>query len=132
MSNRNRSPKNNPDKASIVRLWFLGLFIGGLLAYHGYQTYWDLKINKTEWKTGFHADFPGLPSDMRGEERDWIINKANDENCSCDCGFTLASCLKSDLTCPIRSQNLDRVKNMIMEFHENRSTQPSLFRESGV
>lgn len=119
MSNRNRHRKSKWDRSSYIGLAVFGLAFLGILAYNGYQAYWDVKINRPEWKTGFHADFPGLPSDLPETKRTWVVKKANGEDCSCQCGFTLASCLKGDLTCPIRSRNMERIKALILESQEN-------------
>lgn len=132
MSNRKHLRKNSWDRSSSIGLAALGLVFLGILAYNGYHAYWDLKINKPEWKTGFHADFPGLPADLLEARRAWVVQKANKEPCSCRCGFTLASCLKGDLSCPIRSQNFTRLKELVSESEKTVPSLPQLFRPRGV
>ncbi len=74
-------------------------------------------IKEESLKTKFYENFPGMEmeSSLTDIQKKWAINKANQERCSCDCGYTLASCLKMDLDCPLRESNLTKVKEILRE-----------------
>ena len=38
---------------------------------------------------------------------------ANEARCPCGCGMTVAQCVATDSTCPIREQNVERIKTMV-------------------
>ena len=41
------------------------------------------------------------------------LREANGIRCSCGCGLTLAECIATDSTCPIREPNIQTVKGMV-------------------
>ena len=41
------------------------------------------------------------------------LRAANAARCTCGCGLTLAQCVATDSTCPIRTTNIDRIKAMV-------------------
>jgi hypothetical protein len=43
------------------------------------------------------------------------LKAANAARCSCGCGMTLAQCVATDSTCPVREPNIDRIKTMVRE-----------------
>lgn len=49
------------------------------------------------------------------EERGGLLAKTNQKRCQCRCGMTLAQCINTDRTCPLRRRNLDRVQRMAAE-----------------
>jgi len=81
------------------------------------QAYWSVKTSAPEWKSRRIADFPGIESAsaLPLALREWIIETVNAERCACDCGFTLATCLKNDSDCPLRAKNLERVKELVRQ-----------------
>jgi hypothetical protein len=110
-----KSPKKRKtEKSSWWLLSLAGLLVAGLVANVVYRTFRDIKVQSPEWKTRFHADFPGLEG-LAGPERDRVVKEANREPCPCGCGYTLASCLKGDLNCPIRSKNQAKLREIIRE-----------------
>ncbi len=47
-------------------------------------------------------DLPGFESDnLTDAQRLWLYHEAHREQCSCDCGFTVADCRVEDLSCPV-------------------------------
>lgn len=94
------------------------LLFGAFFVRWVYAIYWEIKTSSPEWKTSFKADFPGLKEAAPdpGEKRAWLVQKANKEFCSCECGYTLAACLKGDLNCPIRDKNMSRIRDMAAEY----------------
>ncbi len=43
------------------------------------------------------------------------LRAANAARCSCGCGLGLAECVSTDMTCPIREGNIDRIKEMVRD-----------------
>jgi hypothetical protein len=57
------------------------------------------------------VDFSALnPAEKRS-----ALQAANNARCTCGCGLTLAQCVATDSTCPIRETNIDRIKTMVRE-----------------
>jgi hypothetical protein len=47
-------------------------------------------------------DLPGFDTgQLTDRQRLWLYHKANLEQCSCDCGMTVAQCRVEDPTCPV-------------------------------
>jgi hypothetical protein len=60
------------------------------------------------------VSFSGLTS----SERRSALQAANREHCSCGCGMTLARCVSTDMTCPLREQNIQSIRTMVREADE--------------
>jgi hypothetical protein len=43
------------------------------------------------------------------------LEAANSARCTCGCGMTLAQCVATDSTCPIRDSNVQRIKTMVTD-----------------
>ena len=41
--------------------------------------------------------------------------EANADRCTCGCGMTLAQCVATDMTCPIRSGNITKIRGMVQK-----------------
>ena len=41
------------------------------------------------------------------------LRAANAARCTCGCGMTLAQCVATDSTCPMRTDNIERIKGMV-------------------
>ena len=57
------------------------------------------------------VDFSNLDS----KEKRTALEAANTARCTCGCGMTLAQCVATDSTCPVRESNIDRIKVMVRE-----------------
>ena len=56
-------------------------------------------------------DFSSLTSDQKHS----ALVEANGARCTCGCGMQLAQCVATDSTCPIRTDNIERIKTMVRE-----------------
>ena len=56
-------------------------------------------------------------SDLTSKEKRTALEAANSARCTCGCGMTLAQCVATDSTCPLRTGNIDRIKGMVAEAH---------------
>jgi hypothetical protein len=54
-------------------------------------------------------------SELKPAEKRSALQAANNARCSCGCGLTLAQCVATDSTCPIRESNIDRIKAMVRD-----------------
>jgi len=50
------------------------------------------------------------------------LRAANQARCPCGCGMTLAQCVSTDSTCPLRTKNIDRIRAMVVEQGKPRSS----------
>src|SRR5438128_642639 len=57
------------------------------------------------------VDFSSLSS----SEKRTALEAANRARCSCGCGMTVAQCVATDSTCPIRDRNIESIKTMVRE-----------------
>jgi hypothetical protein len=57
------------------------------------------------------VDFSNLDS----KEKRAALEAANTARCTCGCGMTLAQCVATDSTCPVREGNIDRIKVMVRQ-----------------
>jgi len=55
------------------------------------------------------VNFSGLTE----EQRDDALREANQARCNCGCGMTLAQCVSTDSTCPVRTTNIRRIEAMV-------------------
>ena len=52
-------------------------------------------------------------SDLTSKQKRTALEAANTARCTCGCGMTLAECVATDSTCPLRDGNSDRIKGMV-------------------
>lgn len=55
------------------------------------------------------VDFSGLDA----KQKRGALEAANAARCTCGCAMTLAPCVATDSTCPIRDGNVDTIKGMV-------------------
>ena len=52
---------------------------------------------------------------LSAKDKNIALETANRARCTCTCGMTLAQCVATDSTCPVRNDNIDRIKRMVEE-----------------
>ena len=52
---------------------------------------------------------------LNGTQKDAALTQANAERCTCGCGMTLAQCVATDMTCPVRENNITRIRGMVQK-----------------
>jgi len=52
-------------------------------------------------------------SDLSSSARRSALQEVNRARCSCGCGMTLAQCVATDSTCPIRERNIERIRTVV-------------------
>jgi hypothetical protein len=58
-------------------------------------------------------------SELNPAAKRTALRAANAARCNCGCGMTLAQCVATDSTCPIRTGNIDRIKAMVRDASRN-------------
>ena len=98
---RRRRFKRQTQKALI---WIASIAILGGAAY-------ELSSNNVAY--GERAlgvvDFSGLSA----PQKQTALRQANAARCTCGCGLGLAECVATDSTCPIREDNIARIRRMV-------------------
>jgi hypothetical protein len=54
-------------------------------------------------------------SALTSSEKRTALQAANRARCSCGCGMSLAQCVATDMTCPVRDRNIQSVRTMVRE-----------------
>jgi hypothetical protein len=54
-------------------------------------------------------------TDLTDDQRTTALEAANTARCTCGCGMTLAQCVATDATCPVREGNIERIRDMVAE-----------------
>ena len=54
-------------------------------------------------------------SDLTSKQKRTALEAANTARCPCGCRMTLAQCVATDSTCPLRDGNIDRIKGMVAQ-----------------
>jgi hypothetical protein len=57
-------------------------------------------------------------SGLNASQKRSALRAANAARCNCGCGMTLAQCVATDSTCPVRTDNIARIKGMVAEAME--------------
>src|SRR3954470_13238289 len=63
------------------------------------------------------VDFSGLDA----KQKQSALEAANGARCNCGCGMTLAQCVATDSTCPIRETNVEKIKNLVNDAQRTKS-----------
>jgi hypothetical protein len=56
-------------------------------------------------------DFASLSDDQKHA----ALLEANTERCTCGCGMQLAQCVATDMTCPVRTGNITKIRGMVQK-----------------
>jgi len=84
------------------------MVIGGVLGAVGYGVSQMSNIAYGEAQIAV-VDFSGL----NAKQKRIALETANTARCTCGCGMTLAQCVATDSTCPIRDGNVDKIRGMV-------------------
>jgi hypothetical protein len=59
-------------------------------------------------------------STLNRSEKNVALKAANQARCTCGCGMSLAQCVATDSTCPIREGNIVKINKMVEDAREPR------------
>jgi hypothetical protein len=54
-------------------------------------------------------------SSLTAAAKKTALQAANRARCPCTCGMTLAQCVATDSTCPVRTENIEKIKTMVAQ-----------------
>ena len=54
-------------------------------------------------------------SSLNDDQKHAALVDANAGRCTCGCGMTLAQCVSTDMTCPIRTDNITKIRAMVQK-----------------
>ncbi len=69
-------------------------------------------------RTGYYTDRDLREVDfsaLTGEQKQEVLDHANEARCTCGCGLGLAQCVATDSTCPIRNSNIERIRSLVQQ-----------------
>lgn len=52
-------------------------------------------------------------SSLNPDQKQTVLEAANRARCNCGCGMNLAQCVATDMTCPVRDDNITRIRVMV-------------------
>src|SRR5476651_730521 len=92
-------------RRSSVRKWIVIAVVVAAIGY-GLSQMSNIAYGEAEIKV---VDFSGLDAKQKRS----ALETANAARCNCGCGMTLAQCVATDSTCPIREGNVDKIKGIV-------------------
>lgn len=93
-------------RAKIIR-WTGVVAVIGLLVYGASQMS-NIAFDEEDIKVVNFAD-------MDRDQKRTALEAANAQRCPCGCGMTLAQCVSTDMTCPIREGNIEKIKTIVRD-----------------
>jgi hypothetical protein len=105
-------PRKRAGRSGLVKWIVIAAVLGG--AGYGLSQMSNIAYGEGEIKV---VDFSGLDA----TQKRGALEAANAARCSCGCGMTLAQCVATDSTCPIRDGNVDRIKHIVSDAARSKS-----------
>jgi hypothetical protein len=106
-SHRKAAQQKRAARSSGVLKWVLIAAVLGSAVY-GISQISGVAFDENDIKV---VNFQGLTSGQKQK----ALEEANAARCTCGCGLGLAQCVSTDLTCPIRESNVERIKVMVRQ-----------------
>ncbi len=103
---QNEMRRRAKTRARMIR-WTIGLAIVGAIGYAATTMSFipydedDIKVVRFD--------------DLDSKQKRTALESANAARCTCGCGMTLAQCVSTDMSCPVREPNIERIKTMVQE-----------------
>jgi hypothetical protein len=112
MAQSKRAKARKSAAPKLVR-WIVIAGAVGLIGY-GLSHMSNVAYGEAEIKV---VDLSGLDA----TQKRGVLETANAQRCTCGCGMTLAQCIATDSTCPIRQDNVDKLKTMVQNAARTKS-----------
>ena len=113
MGQANKARARKPAGPSKFEPWVIAAAAVGAIGF-GVSQMSNIAYGEAEIKV---VDFSGLDA----KQKRGALEAANAARCTCGCGMTLAQCVATDSTCPVREGNVDRIKGMVNEASRTKS-----------
>ena len=105
-------PRKAAGRSKLVKWVVIAAVVGGIG--YGISQMSTIAYGEAEIKV---VDFSGLDAAQKRS----ALEAANAARCTCGCGMTLAQCIATDSTCPIRETNVDKLKGMVRDAARTKS-----------
>jgi len=102
--------KQSPRKAARRARMITWIAVAGVVGLVGYGLSQMSNVAYSDKDIGV-VDFSSLDATQKRS----ALEAANQARCTCGCGMTLAQCVATDSTCPVREGNIDRIKVMVRQ-----------------
>ena len=105
-----------PRKAAGRSKLLTWIVAGGVLGLAGYgvSQMSNIAYGEAEIKV---IDFSGLDA----KQKRGALEAANAARCTCGCGMTLAQCVATDSTCPVREDNIAQIRRIVDQAERTKS-----------
>jgi hypothetical protein len=109
MKKHSKHERRKKSSSPVVRLaTWIAVIAGIVLVVYAISQNAGVAFDETDIAV---VSFSGLTS---GEKRT-ALQAANRARCTCGCGMSLAQCVATDMTCPVRDRNIESVRTMVRE-----------------
>jgi hypothetical protein len=110
---QSKRPKPRRSAAPKLMKWMVAAAVIGAIGY-GVSQMSNIAYGEAEIKV---VDLSGLDA----RQKRGVLETANAARCNCGCGMTLAQCIATDSTCPIRQDNVEKLKTMVNDAARTKS-----------
>ncbi len=101
----NGDMRRRAKRRSKMITWAVVVGVVGLLGYGASQMS-NIVYDEDDIRV---VNFSGLGS----TQKKVALEAAHAERCTCGCGMNVAQCVSTDMTCPIRDANIEKIKGMV-------------------
>jgi len=105
MGQAKRPRTRKTARRSSVRKWIVIAVVVAAIGY-GLSQMSTIAYGEAEIKV---VDFSGLDAAQKRH----ALEDANTARCTCGCGMTLAQCVATDSTCPVREDNIAQIRRIV-------------------
>jgi hypothetical protein len=103
-----RRRRRRPSAAVRALKWVAIIAVVGLLGFGVMHLSSGVPYDETSIRV---VDFSALT----GAQKLGALQAANRARCPCGCGMNVAQCLATDSTCPLREENIQKVRTMVRD-----------------
>jgi hypothetical protein len=105
-------PRKAAGRSKLVKWLVIAAVVGGIG--YGITQMSTIAYGEAEIKV---VDFSGLDAAQKRS----ALEAANAARCTCGCGMTLAQCVATDSTCPVREDNIAQIRKIVSEASRTKS-----------
>jgi hypothetical protein len=104
---KSKGRKPPPKRIPAIVKWAA---LGAVVALMGYAVF-DMSGVPYDDRAIQVVDFSGLTASQKRA----ALQAANRSRCPCGCGMNTAQCVATDSTCPLRDENIQKIRTMVRE-----------------
>jgi hypothetical protein len=105
-------PRKPTGRPKLVKWLAIAVVAGGIG--YGISQMSTIAYGEAEIKV---VDFSGLDAAQKRR----ALEAANAARCTCGCGMTLAQCVATDSTCPVREDNIAQIRRIVDQASRTKS-----------